>query len=591
MKDPQELLRDAERLLRAGQARDAESMLERAVNARPRVAACHQALGKIRLQLNRPGEALFSFECCVLLEPGERAHRMALVRLYQTRVFTSYSEISALAMLTCLADESLTHSSMERAWLSLLRVDPAAAPIIDLFDGAGSYEEFRTGVSAALLETVQAHVLFRAGLRRLVVADVAIERGLTFLRRWLAAQERQTLSRFLPLLCELARYCFVTEYVFDVHENVSALRRDLSTPVAVALLACYETLNDLYDLDGQEVARVAGLSAEPCYTELIRTWLEEPLEERVIRTQLPTLSPISDETSRAVRAQYEESPYPRWTTVGGALSHAEGMSRLRGQGKRILSAGCGTGREAVELALNFPAAVIDAVDLSRASLAHGLRKARAAGLSNVSFAQADLLALGGHAERYDFISAVGVLHHLREPLEGLDVLVSLLRPGGVLRVALYSRIAREPVARARAFIASAGLAATPAGIRAFRAAIIAGPADDPERAWLTRSPDFYSLSQCRDLVFHVHEHRFSLPEIAALLRARGLSVFQVAVMNPLHLATYRLRFPDDPAATRLENWDELERENATLFSGMYDLWLHRTVDQPAVDPSWLDVAE
>jgi SAM-dependent methyltransferase len=614
------LTRDAERLLRAGhalaaervcwamlsfapeqplalmilslalQARgchaEAEAALVRGVRAHPRLAAFHAALGRLQLELNRPQEALPSFENCVLLEPGRRAHRATLARLYETRVFASYSDISRLAMVACLDDDTLTHSSIHRAWSSLLRLDPDAAPIFELFEGARDDADFAGRLTPELLAAFERHTLFQAGLRRFLAADVAIERGLTLLRRWLFAHDRRALQKRLPLLCGLARYCFLTEYVFETREDVKALRGQLTTAAAVALLACYDSLGDVAD---DELARLAALSNEPCYHELIRIWLQQPLEELAIRPKIPSLTPIEDPISRRVRTQYEENPYPRWTTVGSVLPLSEAGPRARGHGKRLLIAGCGTGREAIEAALNFPAAQVDAVDLSRASLAYGLRQAQAAGVANLSFAQADLLALDAPPERYDFISAVGVLHHLRDPAEGLGALLALLGPGGVMRLALYSRTARQAVTASRAAIARTGLEPTAAGIRAFRASIIARPATDPERAWLTRSYDFYSLSQCRDLVFHVQEHTFSLPEVAALLRANALSVLHVALKSPQHASMYASRFPGDPRATRLENWDELERQEPMLFAGMYDLWLCRIAEETAVDPRWLSI--
>ena len=35
--------------------------------------------------------------------------------------------------------------------------------------------------------------------------------------------------------------------------------------------------------------------------------------------------------------------------------------------------------------------------------------------------------------------------------------------------------------------------------------------------------DFYSTSECRDLLFHVQEHRMTLPEIRRSSRAQGLT--------------------------------------------------------------------
>ena len=55
-----------------------------------------------------------------------------------------------------------------------------------------------------------------------------------------------------------------------------------------------------------------------CYTKLLRVrsliqrTLQEPLEEQTLALEIESLSDIDDPTSIAVRAQYEEHPYPRW---------------------------------------------------------------------------------------------------------------------------------------------------------------------------------------------------------------------------------------------------------------------------------------
>jgi len=254
----------------------------------------------------------------------------------------------------------------------------------------------------------------------------------------------------------------------------------------------------------------------------------------------------------------------------------------------VLVAGCGTGREALATALTFPAARVDAIDLSRASLAYATRKARALGVENISFTEADLLDLSDHQERYDLVTAVGVLHHLQAPVAGLDALLAVLAAGGVLRLALYSRLARAALVEARTLIAQSGLRPDAAGIRAFRTAILARPERDPLRAWLTRSYDFYSLSACRDLAFHVQEHTFDLPQIEALLRERELSLLKLVPPSAAAAATYARRFADDPTMTQLGHWSVLENEDPALFSGMYDLWLCRAGD--SADPSWLNTA-
>ena len=54
------------------------------------------------------------------------------------------------------------------------------------------------------------------------------------------------------------------------------------------------------------------------------------------------------------------------------------------------------------------------------------------------------------------------------------------------------------------------------GIRRYRHAIAALPAGHPARSVLA-GRDFYSLDEFRDLVMHVQEHRFTLPQIAECL--------------------------------------------------------------------------
>ena len=126
-----------------------------------------------------------------------------------------------------------------------------------------------------------------------------------------------------------------------------------------------------------------------------------------------------------------------------------------------------------------------------------------------------------------------------------------------MRVGLYSELARRHVVRARELIAASGFRPTPAGIRACRAAILARQ-DDPLLARVARGEDFYSLSGCRDLIFHVQEARFTLPRIAELLAELGLEFIGFEWPDADTPARYRTRFPGDPAQTDLVRWHRFE---------------------------------
>ena len=78
------------------------------------------------------------------------------------------------------------------------------------------------------------------------------------------------------------------------------------------------------------------------------------------------------------------------------------------------------------------------------------------GLTSIEYAQADLFQLGALSRCFDVIESSGVLHHLAEPLAGWRVLLSLLRPGGFMKLGLYSEVARRNIVMIRAFIAEQG---------------------------------------------------------------------------------------------------------------------------------------
>ncbi len=101
-------------------------------------------------------------------------------------------------------------------------------------------------------------------------------------------------------------------------------------------------------------------------------------------------------------------------------------------GTEVLEAGCGTGAQTVALARQSPGASITAVDVSAASLAEA--RAAAAGIGNVRFRQADLLAVPFPPASFDHVFLCFVLEHLPDPAAVLAALRPVLRPGGTITV-------------------------------------------------------------------------------------------------------------------------------------------------------------
>ncbi|WP_094193924.1 class I SAM-dependent methyltransferase [Bradyrhizobium viridifuturi] len=390
--------------------------------------------------------------------------------------------------------------------------------------------------------------------------------------------------------CALARQCFINEYVYGQAEAESkqagALRdrllHDLASsaaiaPLTLAVVAAYFPLHALPAAD-------ALLRREwpPTVAGLLRVQLREPHDEKAERSAIATLTPIRNDVSVEVMRQYEENPYPRWTVnplSAFVADRARGktVATAEQQAERdILIAGCGTGSHAIQIAQVYPNARLLAVDISMTSLAYARRKTREFGLRNVEYAQADILELGSIDRTFDSIESVGVLHHLAEPFAGWRVLVSLLRPGGTMRIGLYSELARRVIVEARSRIAARHYRATADDIRRCRQEIFR-----EAEQWrpLIGAKDFYSMSGCRDLLFNVMEHRLTIPEIAAFLNDHGLT-FQgfEPFDDPAVLEKFRKQFPGTADETNLDQWHRFEVEHPETFWDMYVFTAQKRAD-------------
>jgi hypothetical protein len=159
-------------------------------------------------------------------------------------------------------------------------------------------------------------------------------------------------------------------------------------------------------------------------------------------------------------------------------------------------------------------------------------------------------------------------------LAGWRVLLSLLRPGGVMKIALYSEVARRGVVLIRTFIAEHGYGSTAEDIRRYRQELI-NIDDGASFGAALRLTDFFSTSDCRDLLFHVQEHRMTLTGIDAFLLENDLQFLGFEMTSNDVFNAYRLRFPEDRAATNLGNWQLFENENPDIFINMYQFWIQK----------------
>jgi SAM-dependent methyltransferase len=104
------------------------------------------------------------------------------------------------------------------------------------------------------------------------------------------------------------------------------------------------------------------------------------------------------------------------------------------EGATVLEAGCGVGAQTVILAANSPKALITSIDVSETSVAEARKAVQAAGFNNVTLRQADIFNLPFAPASFDHVFLCFVLEHLARPVEALQALKTMLKPGGSITV-------------------------------------------------------------------------------------------------------------------------------------------------------------
>ena len=95
---------------------------------------------------------------------------------------------------------------------------------------------------------------------------------------------------------------------------------------------------------------------------------------------------------------------------------------------QVLIAGCGTGQHAIESYSRYLNAKITCIDLSLSSLAYANRKIIEKNIKNIDFFNFDILEIKNlPCDNFDVIESSGVIHHMQNPENVLNNLISKLK--------------------------------------------------------------------------------------------------------------------------------------------------------------------
>ena len=413
-------------LLTLGRFAEAIARCDRAAAMNPVLFEAHVNLAKAHLGAGRPVEAAASAMRAVDLRETLEAKTLFVRCVRQTRVSGEPGRIRAL-ILRGLTEPWGRPDELVPVAMSILMRDEALRAAVAHAAAAWPQRLPADDVLGVSLLASFGEPLMHAVLEVAANVDLAFEQFLTSVRRAMlekalsAAPGEPVDERMLRFLSALARQCFVNEYVFfctpeealDAEKLCGLLAQALASGAAVPPLWPV-VVGSYFPLRTLAVANNLLARAWPdCVDQLVTQQIREPREEQALHAGIPRLTDIADDVSLKVRAMYEQNPYPRWIKTAPTESPKRLDEFLRGHfpmldvarktSLDILLAGCGTGRQAVEMAQRFASAQVLAIDLSLASLGYAKRKAQELGLTNIEFAQADILKLGQLGRSFDLI--------------------------------------------------------------------------------------------------------------------------------------------------------------------------------------------
>ena len=571
-----------------GKLEKAIEAYKKALSIKPDYAEAYINMGVALKDQGKLEEAINSYNTALAVKPDLAEAYYYLGNSLKNITFEKPNRLIQNTIIKILEKKTYVRPiDLAAAAVSLCKLEPILQKHLKFSD----FDRIRSNTADIVLDLTKFPLLLKL-MALCPIPDLEFEVLFTNLRCSLLSNIlniKDASAELLTLQSALALQCFTNEYIYSSTEEEILLLKNVESyvsktfqnneqpnPQVILILAAYKPLNH-YNW-------CLLLSATDVLQEVITRQLEEPQKETDLKSYIPILDEITDKVSSEVRNQYEQSPYPRWVNLGLNLKPVP-ISKMVYESKlqlhdykitkveqpEILIAGCGTGQHSIGTAARFKSSNVLAIDLSLSSLAYAKRKTNELSIRNIEYLQGDILDLGQLNRQFDIIESGGVLHHMDNPLEGWKVLASCLKLGGLMSISLYSELARQHIVKIRKEIDQTGVKSSDEEMRSFRRMILKSREDHHEL--IKTSPDFYSLSSLKDLLFHVQEHRFTIPQVEKYLNTLGLKFCGFEAQQIISHFKQSNSHQSDPY--NLDKWHTYEEANPGAFAGMYQFWCQK----------------
>ncbi|MEM1322960.1 MAG: methyltransferase domain-containing protein [Bacteroidota bacterium] len=584
---------------------EAKTQYKQAATLDPKSAVPDHYLGSCYRDQRMFNIAIFHFLQALNKQPDQLISRQLLTATLGKMSYISealYVPQLERELLLALDSPVINHKHLFGIALGFIRQQPG-------------FDQFREQVMAQKEEVLSASnigiltfPLFSQLLQKVYTIDLKFEQLLRALRQLLLRYVVQAMenNRVVPTYIQdsiavMATQVFINEYLWSIREQEQILLDQLTRQLADKTQTRETATEDIF------LGLMSAMMYQPAeyfpevtaldwskfspHTKQQQQTLEQCLlngiEEQQLMEQLPSLAPITEANSLIVQQQYENYPYPRWLSfdrrrslpfsdwVKVNFAHTNYWSPIAQLPAEVLVAGCGTGNHALTVSSQFTDAKVKAIDLSRRSLGYAMRMARHYQMDNIEFIQGDLLAIQKLGQQFSIIECIGTLHHMAAPMDGWRALCGVLRPGGLMKIGLYSCTARRKLPQFRQMAQAKGVSKEHQAMCTFRDQLLQKQ-DHPDLPSLLNIADFFTYNAFQDLLFHPQEHCFSIPQIANCLRQLGLEFLgfslEAAIIN-----NFKKIFPQKTIFD-LQAWTQFEEQHPDTFLAMYQFWCQKPTD-------------
>ena len=253
------------------------------------------------------------------------------------------------------------------------------------------------------------------------------------------------------------------------------------------------------------------------------------------------------QVSAAVAKLYDTYPFPpepildepppgynwRWNWLA-AYNFCTGRKPQK-QDIRILDAGCGSGVGTEYLVHLNPHAQVVGIDLSAGTLEVAKKRCQSSGADRVEFHHLSIYDVDKIPGEFELINCVGVLHHLPDPIRGIEALAKKLAPGGLMHIFVYGELGRweiQLMQKAIALLQGNKKGDYRDGVQVGRQIFASLPENN---RIVKREKERWAMENQRDECFadmyvHPQETDYNIDTLFALIEASGLDF--VGFSNP-----------------------------------------------------------